>query len=156
MHTCHAEVSIYICYHVYDAYHCSFIQWQCRDYPPLLQQQRIRKTVLLVDDRGAPGMEGAETKRQRAWPSCPCVWMRGMKPCAALAASVLSASCPSSATSAPASCPSKMRAASAASSASPCAASSGQDCREVLHAQQHGCLTTTRTSTSNAHNMSIN
>ncbi len=70
----------------------------------------------------APGMEGAETKRQRACPSCPCVWMRGMKPCAALAASVLSASCPSSATSAPASWPSNRRAASAASSASPCRA----------------------------------
>ncbi len=67
-----------------------------------------------------PGMEGADTRRQRAWPSWPCVWILGMKPCAALAARLLSASCPSSATSAPASCPSNMRAASAASVAPLC------------------------------------
>ena len=65
-------------------------------------------------------MEGAETSRQRACPSCPCVWILGMKPCAALAARLLSASWPSSATRAPASCPSKMRAASAASVAPRC------------------------------------
>ncbi len=70
--------------------------------------------------RAAPGMEGAETRRQRACPSCPCVWILGMKPCAALAARLLSASCPSSATNAPASCPSNIRAASAASPAPPC------------------------------------
>ena len=73
-----------------------------------------------------PGMEGADTKRQRACPSCPCVWILGMKPCAAAVASWLSARPPSSATRAPASCPSQILAAAAGSSASACRAAAAQ------------------------------
>ena len=38
MHTCHAKISVYICYHVHDAYHCSSYGY-VRCYPPLLQHQ---------------------------------------------------------------------------------------------------------------------
>ena len=66
-----------------------------------------------------PGMEGAETRRQRVPPTWPCVSILGMSVLTVVPASRLSASCPSSASSAALSLSSKMRAASAGSSCSP-------------------------------------
>ena len=48
--------------------------------PPLIDKDHAAS-------HDAPGMEGADTKRQRACPSCPWVCILGMKPCAAEAAS---------------------------------------------------------------------